>query len=167
MTSILSIRRALVGSALLAGLALSLAPAHAERNAGPFADFVGQWAGNGTISLANGSSERIRCQAAYAPGTDSNNLRSLLRCASDSFKFELASDVVDQAGRLSGAWKEVTRDVSGPVTGSVTRGELKAQIDMPGFAARLTIATQGNRQVVSMSSQGTDLTGVAITLNRR
>ncbi len=163
----LSLRRATVGAALLAGLALPLAAAHAERPASPLADLVGQWAGNGTVSLANGASERIRCQAAYAPGTDSNNLRSLLRCASDSYKFELASDIVDQAGRLSGAWKEVTRNVSGPVAGSVTRGELQANIDMPGFAARLTIATQGNRQVVSVSSQGTDLTGVSITLNRR
>ncbi|HEX2555551.1 MAG TPA: hypothetical protein VHL98_17775 [Microvirga sp.] len=167
MTPILSPRRALLGSVLAVGLALSLAPAHAERTTSPLADLVGQWTGNGTVSLANGASERIRCQAAYAPGTDASNLRSLLRCASDSYKFELASDIVDQAGRLSGAWKEVTRNVSGPVAGSVTRGELQAQIDMPGFAARLTIATQGNRQVVSVKSEGSELAGVSITLNRR
>jgi len=90
------VRSNMHGAALLAGLAAGLTPAHAERGpqaSGPFSDFVGSWAGSGTVNLANGSSERIRCNAAYATGSDSSNLRSVIRCASDSYKFELASDV--------------------------------------------------------------------------
>ena len=158
------------GAVLFVAFVAAETPALAERSsqaAGPFAALVGSWSGSGTVSLANGSNERMRCQAAYATGNDLNNLRSVLRCASDSYKFELNSDVRDEGGKITGAWREATRNVTGPIAGTASGGDLQANIDMPGFAARLTIATQGNRQVVSVSSQGTDLTGVSITLNRR
>ena len=167
MTSTLSPRRALLGSALAASLALSLAPAHAERTTSPFDDFVGQWAGNGTVSLANGASERIRCQAAYATGSDSSNLRSIIRCASDSYKFELNSDVSYQAGTLSGNWREASRNISGSLTGSAEPGQITARIDAPGFAAGLALAARGKQQSVTLRSKGTELTGISINLTRR
>ena len=157
-------------AAVLVGVAAGTAPAHAERGSragGPFSDFVGSWAGSGTVNLANGSSERIRCNAAYAAGSDISNLRAVIRCASDSYKFELASDVINQGGRLSGAWRESTRNIAGQIAGSAKPGELQAAIDMPGFKAGLNIATRGNRQVVSIQSQGTELAGVSISLTRR
>jgi hypothetical protein len=156
-------------AAVLAGV-IGTTPAHAERGSqasGPFSDFVGGLAGSGTVNLANGSSERIRCHAAYATGSDSNNLRSVIRCASDSYKFELASDVTDQGGEFSGVWRESTRNVAGQIAGTSKPGELQAAIDMPGFKAGLNIATRGNRQVVSIQSQGTELAGVSINLARR
>jgi hypothetical protein len=156
-------------AAVLAGV-IGTTPAHAERGSqasGPFSDFVGGWAGSGTVNLANGSSERIRCNAAYATGSDSNNLRSVIRCASDSYKFELASDVTDQGGKFTGVWREATRNIAGQIAGTSKPGELQAAIDMPGFKAGLNIATRGNRQVVSIQSQGTELAGVSINLARR
>jgi hypothetical protein len=44
---------------------------------------------------------------------------------------------------------------------------LQANIDMPGFAAGLNIATRGDKQVVSLRSQGTELTGISITFSRK
>ena len=158
------------GTALVFLFLAGQAPALAERssqNAGPFAALVGSWAGNGTVSLSNGSSERIRCQAAYATGTDLNNLRSVLRCASDSYKFELNSDVKDEGGKISGAWREATRNVTGPIAGTASGGDLQANIDMPGFAAGLSIATRGDKQLVSLRSQGSELTGISITFSRK
>jgi hypothetical protein len=163
--------RSLCGAPILfAAAMLAITPVRAERApqpVSPFGAMVGTWSGNGTVSLTNGSSERIRCQAAYAIGDASNNLRSVLRCASDSYKFELASDVKDVGGAISGAWKEVSRNVTGPVAGTVRLGDLQASIDMPGFAASLNIKTQGDRQVVSLQSLGTELAGVSITLSRK
>jgi hypothetical protein len=141
-------------------------PAQAQQG-GSFQGLVGSWSGNGTVTLANGSRERIRCQAAYALGNDANNLRSALRCASDSYKFELNSDVNSRAGALSGAWRESTRGLTGAVSGSVTGDDVKARIESPGFAADLSLATSGNRQTVTLNSQGTELSGVSITLTRR
>ena len=157
-------------AAVLVGVVASFVPAHAERAShavGTFGDLVGSWAGTGTVNLANGSSERIRCNAAYATGSDSSNLRSVIRCASDSYKFELASDVTNQGGRFAGAWRESTRNIAGQIAGTSKSGELQAAIDMPGFKAGLNIATRGNRQVVSIQSQGTELTGISISLARK
>jgi len=35
---------------------------------GPFAGMAGNWSGGGTVTLDDGSTERIRCRASYAVG---------------------------------------------------------------------------------------------------
>ncbi len=158
------------GALLLASVMLIVTPVQAERGAqttSPFVELLGAWSGTGSVSMATGSSERIRCQAAYASGDDPNNLRAVLRCASDSYKFELASDVTLSGSSITGAWKETSRNVTGPISGTAQPGDLKANINMPGFTADLNIKTQGNRQVVSLRSEGTELTGISMTLGRK
>jgi hypothetical protein len=78
------------------GLVLSFAPGpgHAEI----FSHLAGSWAGSGTISFNSGTRERIRCRAQYAPGDGGTSLRLELRCASDSYKFELQSNLTSSAG---------------------------------------------------------------------
>lgn len=39
---------------------------------GPFAGMAGNWSGGGTVSLDDGSTERIRCRAAYASAAGFN-----------------------------------------------------------------------------------------------
>jgi len=41
---------------------------------GPFAGMAGNWSGAGTVTLDDGSTERIRCRAAYAVGAGGNAL---------------------------------------------------------------------------------------------
>src|SRR4051812_27401464 len=41
---------------------------------GPFAGMAGAWSGGGTITLDDGSNERIRCRATYAVGAGGNGL---------------------------------------------------------------------------------------------
>jgi hypothetical protein len=153
----------------LSAMLLLLTPGSlAQRgSAGPFDNFVGSWSGSGTVSLMNGANERIRCQAAHALGNNPNNLRSTLRCASASYSFELNSDVNYRGGAISGAWREASRNMAGFLSGSARPGELAARIDSPGFSASLTLATRGDRQSVTLQSQGTELTGVTIALTRR
>ncbi len=159
-------RAPLLGGALALAILASVPGAEAQQG-GSFEGLVGSWAGAGTVSLANGSKERIRCQAAYALGKDANNLRSALRCASDSYKFELNSDVNSRAGALTGAWREATRGLTGGMSGTFNGKDVRARIESPGFSADLMLETNGNSQTVTLRSQGTELTGVAITLSRR
>ena len=42
---------------------LSVSAGHAQ--SGPFAGFDGAWSGNGTVTLSDGTTERIRCKADY------------------------------------------------------------------------------------------------------
>ena len=156
------------GRAAAAALLMLLAsPALAQRGgAGPFAGLGGSWSGSGTITLQNGGEERIRCRATYAVGDGGSSLQQNLRCASDSFNFDLSSQVVAQGGAVSGRWTETTRNASGTVSGRASSGELQVRVDSQGFAANLVMTTRGNRQSVSISSAGTALTGASITLTK-
>ena len=51
------------------------------------------WIGGGTLSMADGQQERLRCRAAYNVAGDGEPLRLNIRCASPSYNFDLASDV--------------------------------------------------------------------------
>jgi hypothetical protein len=94
-------------------------------------------------------------------------LRQNLRCASDSYRFDLSSNVVAQGSAISGTWTETTRGASGSLRGRASgAGDVQVRVDSPGFAASLSMRTRGNRQAVSISSSGTALTGVTITLSR-
>src|SRR5207237_1174726 len=79
------IKAAGVGAALL----LSVSLGHAQ--SGPFAGFDGAWSGNGTVSLSDGTTERIRCKADYKVNGTGLGLKQNLHCASDSYKFDLAA----------------------------------------------------------------------------
>jgi hypothetical protein len=73
--------------------------------------------------LDHGESERIRCRATYAVNGDGSGLNQNLVCASDSYKFELKSDVPAKNGSLSGTWSEVSRNVGGSLEGRASKSQ--------------------------------------------
>ena len=136
--------------------------------AGPFSGLNGVWNGGGTIALQNGNRERIRCRATYAVGDDGNSLQQSLRCASDSYNFELRSDVRSSAGAISGSWNEVSRGIFGNLTGQAQRGNIVVQVQSATFNANLTLVSRGNQQSIEIRSLGnTEFAGATITLNRQ
>jgi hypothetical protein len=90
-----------------------------------------------------------------------------LRCASDTYRFDLSSDVGNQRGAISGTWSEASRGASGNVSGAATGNQIQVRADGPGFAANLQLVTRGDRQSVSIRSAGTEIAEVSITLARR
>src|SRR5215207_10692389 len=81
-------------------LLLWASPGHAQ--SGPFAGLAGSWSGSGTIGTSNGERDRIRCRASYAVNSGGNSLRQSLRCASDSYRFDLGTDVSHAGGDIHG-----------------------------------------------------------------
>ena len=152
------------GLALLA--ALSLPTAAAPVPMGPFAALAGSWSGGGTLTMADGRAERLRCRASYDVGSGSN-LSLNLRCASDSYNFDLRSDVEYQGGAIRGSWSESSRNASGTISGRADGNHIQASATGPNFNANLSLATQGNHQTVSIRSAGTEISDVTVTLNRR
>ena len=71
----------------------------------------GQWAGSGTIDLSNGTREPIKCRASYDLLADQHRLQLNIRCASDSYNFDLFSSAVLAGRAVSGTWSESTRSV--------------------------------------------------------
>jgi hypothetical protein len=132
---------------------------------GPFTGLAGNWSGGGTITLDDGSSERIRCRATYAVGAGGNGLNQTLTCASDSYKFNLASNVMAQGSAISGTWTEATRNVSGTIEGRAGNGVFNVIASAAGFTANLTLTTRGNKQSVVIKSD-TVLRSANISLSR-
>jgi hypothetical protein len=147
--------------------AQAYAQPRARASTSPFQGLSGSWTGSGTVILANGAQEQIRCRARYEVDAAGNALRQELRCASASYNFGLSSDVRYQAGTITGQWTETTRNTGGTVSGSVQgAGQIHAVVDGTGFSATLSVVTQGNRQSVQLLSRGREVTQVSITLRR-
>jgi hypothetical protein len=152
-----AIKAAGVGAALL----LSVSAGYAQ--SGPFAGFNGTWSGNGTVLLSDGTTERLRCKADYKVNGNGLGLKQNLHCASDSYKFDLSSDVTSQGDRISGNWSEASRNIFGNLQGTAGGGRIDVFVEASGFAANLTLTTTGNKQTVQISSKG-EIRGVTITM---
>jgi hypothetical protein len=161
--------RPLFASAL--ALALSAAGAlavtqSAAAAAEGFALLAGSWSGTGTVTTSNGSSERLRCRIDYAVTASGNGMHQDMRCASDSYNFQVSSDIASQGGALSGTWSELTRQVSGNVSGRMSGGAIQVAVSGPAFSAGLSISTSGNRQSVTIRPSGGDISNVSLNLMR-
>ena len=154
-----AIKAAGVGAALM----LSVSVGHAQDGSGPFAGFDGAWSGTGTVALSDGTTERIRCKADYKVNGSGMALKQSLRCASDSYKFDLSSDVTSNGGRISGNWSEASRNIFGNLQGTAGGGQIQVFVEANGFAANLTLRTTGNKQTVEINSKG-EIRGVNITM---
>lgn len=153
--------------AAIAAVALWAAATPAKAASGPFSGLDGRWNGTGYIHLSDGTKERIRCRASYEVGPSGRAMHQSLRCASDSYKFELRSDVESEGNRISGNWSELTRQLSGHLTGHARRGRIEVLVRSETFNAKLVLISHGNRQSVTISTDGTKFTGATIKLARR
>jgi hypothetical protein len=164
MTSDMSVSRALIRTAVL-GAAVLLSGSAGYAQSAPFAGMAGVWSGGGTITLDSGASERIRCRATYAVSKDGDGLNQSLVCASDSYKFDLKSNVIAKNGELSGTWSEASRNVTGSLEGHAGGGQFNVVVSAPAFTANLSLKTSGNKQTVSISAEG-QIKGASISLSR-
>jgi hypothetical protein len=157
------VRRLIFAVATLLAASVSSSVSHAQ--SGPFTGLAGNWSGAGTVTLDDGSTERIRCRASYAVGDNGSGLNQTLVCASDSYKFDLRSNVVAERGSLSGTWSESARGVSGNLQGRGANGNFQVIASAPGITANLTLTTRGNRQSVVIKAEN-GFRGATISLSR-
>lgn len=152
---------------LLAGIVLALliatVPRHARADPSPFDTLLGSWGGSGEIRLDKGRKERIKCNAYYTGG--GAQLGLAIRCQSDSYKIEIRSKLSYSGGRLSGNWEERTFNASGNASGTATDSAIRLAITGP-VTGSMNVSYSKSRQSVSISTQGTALQGVSITLSR-
>jgi hypothetical protein len=142
-------------------------PVHADQAKGPFASLIGSWSGIGTIQLASGAKERIRCLASNRFGSNANSLRLDLSCESDSYKFHLRSQVLYRDGSITGTWDESTRATGGSIDGRVAGNQMRIRAEGQTFTAILALTTQGERQSIAIQSPGSEMSDVTIVLTRK
>lgn len=147
--------------------ALCLPGSAAQAAASPFNAMAGSWSGGGVLRTSDGTQERLRCRASYDVGRTGAELRLNLRCASDSYNFDLTSDVQYRGGAISGSWSEASRNASGTISGRAAGDRIEALAQGQTFSADLSLTTRGRRQSVSIRPQGTQITAVSLALDRR
>jgi hypothetical protein len=133
--------------------------------AGAFVFLSGSWSGSGSIRLADGRSEALKCKAYYNPKGDTT-LGLALRCASSSNKIELRAQLTASGNRVAGHWEERTFNASGTVAGHAAGATLKLSINGGGFSGSMAVSTDGRSQVISVATQGVALKGVSVNLRR-
>ena len=140
--------RRLTCAAVAFFMASLAAPASYAQSGGPYAGMAGKWAGGGTVTLDDGSNERIRCRAVYEVAGP--KMEMSLTCASDAYKFNFAVSVVDQGGAIVGQWSETSRGITGSLQGRGGGGTLQVTAVTAGFNANILLKTAGNKQSVSI-----------------
>jgi hypothetical protein len=161
------LRKSLFAVAALGVSVLASPPPAIADSMGPFAGLAGTWKGVGKVVKEDGKSEKIACRASYAISPDGINLGQSLVCASDSYRFEIKTDIYTDGTTLRGTWTEATRSASGNLEGEVRPGLIMTRVSAPGFSADVSVKTTGQKQVVNINpADRTQIAQVSITLAR-
>ena len=155
-------------AALSLSLAVCIADSSHAQSIAPFKRLAGQWSGSGTVDLTDGKRERIKCRASYDVPGDQRNLQLNIRCASDSYNFDLRASATYSAGAVSGTWSEATRLVAGTISGRADGDHINVVAKAASFSASLSLATHGASQSVMIRAHSADagIKGVSISLRR-
>jgi hypothetical protein len=156
-------RRLIFAVATLFAASVFSSASHAQ--SGPFAGMSGNWSGVGTVTLDDGSTERIRCRASYAVGAGGSGLNQTLTCASDSYKFNLSTNISAQGASLAGTWNESSRNINGAIEGRGSNGNFEVVATAPGFSANISLTTRGNKQSVVIRAES-QFRNASISLSR-
>ena len=140
--------------------------ARTPAGAHPLAAIAGSWSGGGLIVLTNDIQERLRCRANHTFTPGNNSLSLTIRCASDNYKFELSSNVVERGGQISGHWREASYNVSGTISGRVSGNRVTATAQGDKFTTAISVTTSANEQQVSITPERTYLISVQIAMTR-
>jgi hypothetical protein len=154
--------RLLMAAAILFAASSLPAPSYAQ-GGGPFAPMAGAWRGGGTVTLEDGSRERLRCRATYTTGGSS--MEMVLTCASDAYKFILSAHVVAEGSAVTGSWNESSRGINGTLQGRGGGGNFDVVASTAGFNANITLRTSGANQSITMRADS-QFRGASIALSR-
>jgi hypothetical protein len=159
------LRHLLAAAVLAATIAMPAFSASAD----PVDDLVGRWSGWGSVTLAGGQREQIRCVAVYevAPAAGDPTARTLtqsLKCASASYKVDASASLRVVGGSIEGDWVERQSQLAGRVIGKVSPHGIRVEIDGTGLRATLAIAGSACRQTVALNPEGGGLVSVAMSL---
>jgi hypothetical protein len=156
-------RRASFAVALLLAAVGAAGSAHA---ATPFNALEGSWAGGGRAVFEGGKSERLRCTANYRSSKSGRHLNLAIRCASASTNTDLRASLTSRGAGLSGSWEERTFNVGGGASGKATGSSMRLRFS-GGASGTLSVSVSRASQAVSISTQGTALRGISLSLSRR
>ncbi len=157
-------RGTIVKLATAAGLPLCILLPAGETRADPLGELPGRWSGSGSIRLANGTTQSVKCVATYF--VSGSNITQNLRCASPSYKIDTKASLAVRGGQVTGTWEERQYAQTGSVTGRMTGDRFNLQISGAQFTAALQLTSTACRQSLSITPKGFDISRISIGLGK-
>lgn len=136
-------------------------PSH-RVEASPFDTLLGSWRGSGNVLLNTGR-ERLSCNAYYTGG--GSQLGMAIRCQSGSSKVHIRSKLSLSGSQITGNWEERTYNATGSATGTAAPGRISIRVS-GSITGSMVVNFSGSRQNVSISTSGSPLQQVSISLTR-
>ncbi len=137
---------------LLASLLLCVGWLNEAQAGDLFSTLPGAWSGTGTVVKDDDTTEPLRCKAKYSLTPSGTIVHLELRCAADSYRMNFVTDLVNQSGTLAGTWKEIDRQVAGPVSGKIDGDVISTHIKGTAFEADVVITTHEGKQTILLTS---------------
>ena len=137
----------------------AIGPAHAD----PLGDLTGYWSGSGSIALANGKTERVKCNVVYK-ANGGTEVRQTMRCASADYSINSLAELRVKGSQVTGTWEERTYSAKGDVTGRFGGDSFALSIQGASFSAAMHVTLSNCKQSLNITPQGLDVSRVSISL---
>jgi hypothetical protein len=140
-------------------------PALAEEPS-PFSKVAGRWLGEGRLGIREGATEQVKCRVTYILQEQVAQVRQTIRCATESGMVEVQSTVTHASGALTGTWKELSRNWSGELAGSITANGFKVAVKGSELNANMDIVVKDVRQIIEIQFIDSSLIGLTLVLTK-
>lgn len=132
----------------------------------PFEPLVGRWVGEGRLGVRDNATEQVKCRVTYARLPSGDQLRQSIRCASAGGNVEVLSLVSHEGGRLTGSWRELVRNWSGDLNGTVTPKGFRVAVRGENLTANMDIILINAKQVIEIQFINSSLIGMTLVLEK-
>lgn len=149
-------------SALVVALPLLAAPISTAEASAVTDTLKGQWSGSGTLRLANGKSERIRCHGRVSGGDES--LNQFFNCASTANNFSFSTSLDFSGSRVSGSWRGP--DDSGTASGTASAGNMSLRLKSDEGRGNLNATFNRCRLTISVTGWSKTLRSLSVRLRK-
>jgi hypothetical protein len=141
------------------------APASAV-DVSPLESLTGRWVGEGRLGVKGNPTEQVKCRVTYVYVQGGDQLKQNIRCASAGGHVEVHSVVSHVAGKLTGTWQELVRNMSGDLAGTVTPRGFKVTVRGESLTANMDIILVKGKQVIEIQFINSTLLGLTLVLER-
>jgi hypothetical protein len=135
-------------------------------DASPLEHLEGRWVGEGRLGVRDNATEQVKCRVTYVYARDGDQLRQTIRCASAGGSVEVQSVVTHAAGKLTGSWKELVRNMSGELEGTTTQRGFKVSVKGDSLNANMDIILINSKQLIEIQFINSSLIGLTLVLER-
>ncbi|MFN3867574.1 MAG: hypothetical protein ACK4MF_00745 [Hyphomicrobiaceae bacterium] len=127
---------------------------------------TGRWSGWGSVTLAGGQTESVKCVATYTVGAAAGVIEQVLRCASASYRVDATARLDLRGEAVAGSWSERATSSTGAISGRASPAGLHLEIKGEAFTARAVLTATTCNHALAISPEGAAMARIAIKFER-